>query len=153
MGDILQVRIIFFSISMLLVLFSLNAAAFEWVFLSDMQGRKHFIDKKSIKEDSGFRWAYYKSEYPKEQTGNDFLTKKTYVFISAVSYMAVNCDAKTLTPLSTNYINSSGKVTHKIRYVDEKAIVDGDKTWELDSNSETFRPVVINYVCKEKVLN
>lgn len=146
-------KIIILSCSILFVLLSYNAAAFEWVFLTDMQGRKHYVDKESIKEESGFRWMYYKSEYPKEQTGNDFLTKKSYMFTSAVSYMAINCSNKTLTPLSTNYLNSSGKVVHKIRYVDEKSVVDGDKTWELDSNPETFRPVVINYVCSEKILN
>ena len=34
-----------------------------------------------------------------------------------------------------------------------KAIVDGDKTWELDDNPETFRPVVIKYVCNYKITN
>jgi len=147
------VRIILFSLSLLLFVFSQNASALEWVFLTDMEGRNNYIDKESIKEESGFRWAYYKSEYPKEQTGNDFVSKKTYVFTNAVSYMAINCSKKTLYPLSTNYIDSSGNAVHKIRYSDEKAIVDGDKTWELDDNPETFRPLVINYVCNYKITN
>ena len=146
-------RILLFTLFVLFLVFSQNTTAAEWVFLTDMQGRKHYIDKDSILEKSGFRWLYYKSEYPKEQTGTDFLSKKTYVYTNAVSYMAINCNKQTLTPLSTNYISDSGKVVHKIRYIDEKSIIDGDKTWELGSNPETFRPLVINYVCDYKITN
>ncbi len=144
---------LFFTVLLLLLVFTQNVIAYEWVFLSDLQERKHYVDSNSIKEESGFRWAYYKSEYPKEKTGNDFLTKKTYNFINAVSYIAINCKEKTLTPLSTNYLNSSGNVVHKIRYLNEDAIIAGDKTWSLDANPETFRPVVINYICNEKIKN
>ena len=136
----------------LLVLFSSqNAAAFEWVLVSEKQERKHYIDNQSLREDSGFRWAYYKSEYPKVQSASDYNTKKNYSFISAVTYMAFNCRDKTLVPLSTNYLNSAGKIQHKIRYASEKNIIEGDKTWELDDNPETFRAEVISYVCDQKL--
>jgi len=149
----MQVRIIFFTFIFLLFLSSQNISAAEWVYLTDMQGRKHYIDKDSIKEESGFRWSYYKSEYPIEQTGSDLISKKTYVFNSAVSYMAINCIKRSLTPLSTNYVDSNDTIVHKIRYSNEKSIIDGDKTWELDSNPETFRPHVINYICNYKITN
>jgi len=144
---------IFLTLSLLLFIFPQIVSAYEWVYISDMQGRKHYLDSDSIKEESGFRWAYYKSEYTKEQTGNDFLSKKTYSFNSAVSYMAINCIEKTLTPLSTNYLDSTDKVVHKIRYSNEKKVIEGDKTWVLDDNPETFRPIVINYICNIKIQN
>ena len=65
--------------------------------------------------------------------------------------MAFNCTNKTLAPLSTNYLDKSGKVQHKIRYSSEKAIIDGDKTWELDNNPKTFRAPVIEYVCNQEI--
>ena len=149
----MQLRIFSFTFIFLLFLSSHNISAAEWVFLTDMQGRKHYIDKDSIKEESGFRWSYYKSEYPKEQTGSDLLSKKTYTYKSAVSDMSINCSKKTLIPSSTKYMDSSENLVHKIRYANEKSIIDGDKTWELDSNPETFRPVLINYVCNYIITN
>ena len=131
--------------------FASNVNAFEWEYITEMQDRKHFVDTDSINEHSGFRWAYYKSEYPKVQTGSDYNTKKNYSYTSAVTYMAFNCAEKTLVPLSTNYLAEDGKVEHKIRYSSEKAIIEGDKTWELDNNPETFRAPVIEFVCKQKI--
>jgi len=127
---------------------SLHAFAAEWIFITDMEGRKHYIDKESINDESGFKWSYYKSVYPDEQTGNDFATKKTYRYINAVSYMAFNCSERTLIPLSTTYLNDQNKVVHKIRYTNEKDIIKGEKTWELNDNPETFRASIISYVCK-----
>ena len=147
----MRINIIKLLLFFLVLCSSQNAAAFEWVLVSEKQDRKHYIDTQSLKEDSGFRWAYYKSEYPKVQSGSDYNTKKTYSFISAVTYMAFNCSDKTLVPLSTNYLNSTGKVQHKIRYASEKDIVGGDKTWELDYNPKTFRAEVISYVCDQKL--
>ena len=149
----MQLRIIFLTFIFLLFLTIQNIKAAEWVFLTDMQDRKHYIDKDSIKEESGLRWTYYKSEYPKEQTGRDLLSKKTYTYTSAISYMSINCIKKTLIPLSTNYMDSGDNLVHKIRYTNEQLIIEGDKTWELDDNPETFRPVLINYVCDYKITN
>ena len=147
----MRIKILLSVLFCCLILFTQDALAFEWVFITDMEGRKHYIDSDSVRDQSGFRWAYYKSEYPKLQTGNDYNTKKSYSYTSAVTYMAFNCSEKTLVPLSTNYLSKDGKSKHKIRYSSEKAIIDGDKTWELDSNPETFRAPVIEYVCNKKI--
>lgn len=141
------------SIFILSVIFcATSASAFEWVLVSEKQDRKHYIDTQSLKEDEGYRWAYYKSEYPRVQSASDYSTKKNYSYISAVTYMAFNCKEKTLIPLSTNYLDSSGSVKHKIRYSSEQSVTEGDKTWELDNNPETFRAEVISYVCNQEVL-
>ncbi len=144
----MKIRLKIFLIILSVFVFSVHALAAEWIFITDMEGRKHYIDKESINDESGFKWSYYKSVYPDEQTGNDFATKKTYSYISAVSYMAFNCSERTLVPLSTSYLNDHNIVVHKIRYTNEKEIINGEKTWELDDNPETFRASIISYVCK-----
>lgn len=136
------------SIVFLTFLFSFSVHSAEWVFVTDQEGRKHYIDRDSIMDESGFKWSYYKSVYPSPQNGSDYLTKKTYSYNSAVSYMAFNCETRTLIPVSTRYLDDKDKVVHTIRYSHEKAIIDGDRTWELDDNPDSFRASIINYICK-----
>ena len=131
-----------------LLLLATSGIAAEWLLVSEMDGRKHFVEKESVVEHSGFRWASYKSEYGSTQSGEDFKTKKSYSYITTVSELAINCNKKTLIPIETVYFDKSNNQTHKIYYSSQKQIIGGDRQWELDANPKTFRAAVIKSVCE-----
>ena len=126
----------------------MQAYSQEWVFITELDGRKHFIDSASISEKSGYKWANHKSQYEKQQTGEDYQNKKTYKYITTNSLLAFNCDANTLIPVKTAYFSKDGKQVNEINFTTEEKVIEGDKQWELDNNPETFRSSIIAYVCK-----
>ena len=120
----------------------------EWVLITEMDGRKHYMDSSSIRESSGFKWARHKSQYSSVQKGEDYANKKTYKYITTNSQLAFNCEAKTLTPVTTYYFDDNGNKVHEISFTTEQKVIEGDKQWELDNNPDTFRASIIEYVCK-----
>ena len=120
----------------------------DWVLITELDGRKHYIDSGSINENSGFKWAKHKSQYDSEQKGEDYLNKTTYKFTTTNSLLAFNCDSKTMTPIRTVYLDQSGSKVHEITFVTEEKVIGGDKQWELGYNPKTFRTSIIDYICK-----
>jgi len=126
----------------------MSAYSEEWVLITELDGRKHYIDSGSVREDSGFKWAKHKSQYETQQKGEDYLNKKNYKYITTNSLLAFNCNKRTLVPVSTTYFDKGGSKVHEISFTTEEKVIGGDKQWELDDNPETFRASIIEYVCK-----
>ena len=139
-------KILFFVLTFLL--FPVFAFSGEWVLITELEGRKHYIDSGSISEKSGFKWAKHKSLYESQQKGEDYMNKKTYKFTTTNSLLAFNCRSKTMTPVKTVYLDERGFKVHEITFVTEEKVIKGDKQWELGYNPDTFRASVIDYICK-----
>ena len=71
------------------LLFPVFAFSQEWVLITELDGRKHYIDSGSINENSGFKWAKHKSQYESQQKGEDYLNKKTYKFITKIIFYLI----------------------------------------------------------------
>ncbi|MGI9553410.1 MAG: surface-adhesin E family protein, partial [Thermodesulfobacteriota bacterium] len=86
----------------------------DWVLITELDGRKHYIDTGSIKESSGFKWAKHKSQYETVQKGEDYQNKKIYKYIQTNSLLALNCNSRTLNPIKTTYFDNNGSTVHEI---------------------------------------
>lgn len=137
-------------IFLIIILFSFPMFAFseEWIFITELDGRKHYIDSESVRDSSGFKWAKHKSQYETIQKGEDYLSKNSYKYITTNSLLAFNCSSRTLVPLRTTYFDKNGLQVHEITFTTEEKVFEGDKQWELDDNPKTFRASLIEYVCK-----
>ena len=131
-----------------IALLSFSTAAFsdQWVLVNEFEGRKHYIDPSSIKENDGLKLANHKSEYSSPQIGEDYPNKRKYGYIKTESLISFNCKTRTLIPINTSYYSDEGKKVNEITFTTPQKVIEGDKQWELDDNPDTFRAAVIGNV-------